>query len=496
MYSLFSLLQLSRYFVEDTAGHSKTLSSISTQPVFTDLLTLSPVTSVEQMYSVHYYYTLLKHKEVSHQIQLLNETIQQLCQQLPKLLQLKFGDGMCVQESEKPPVKQNSKSMTASIPVSFRPQNRFEVMKWNYFDALALYEDDNLNPRKPLKAYKYNLLELQKALLEAVKIANRQHPVKIKFKQLINGYVRHNALVGNEYIIDAQFVEVRNPHKHVNKRVSLVRPLANQYTIQFSKANGTEPVHIVVPLYKVNSRFSDFMQMYEQSCLSNEENTHLVLAVFGESDVSLVRSTVATYTDRYPNAHITVLLGQGEFSRAKALDLGLSSLEDNSLAFLCDVDIHIDTSFFARCRRNTIQGKRVYYPEVFKLYNMDYVYRNQAKPKHPSIVRENGHWGHYAFGMVCIYKSDYRLVGGFDVNKMGWGGEDVQLYENVIRARLEVFRTPDVGLIHQWHSKMCTGHISSKQYEQCMMSKAEVLADRRELAQYIYELEEQHQQNS
>lgn len=487
--------QFSQYFVEDTTGQSKSLIAMKSLPLFKKLLTLSPITSDNHMYMVHYYYTLLEYTDTSLKTEKLRGTIQQLCQQLPKDLQRAVGDGECPtgQSDFQPAAKQNSKYTTPTIPSHFRPQTRFQVLGWNYFDALALYEDESLNPRSQLKTYKYNLLELQRALLEAVKVANKRHPVKIKFKQLLNGYVRHNSLVGSEYIIDAEFVEVRNPKRHISKRVHLVRPLTPYYTVQATKTDASEMVHFVVPLSGVTSRFDDFMQMYEQSCLSNDENTHLVLAVFGESDVQFVQRTVSTYTDRYPDARITVLPGEGEFSRAKALDLGLSSLQDDDLAFLCDVDIHVDVGFLPRCRRNAIQGKRVYYPEVFKLYNMDYVYRSKHKPRIPTIIREHGHWGHYAFGMACIYKSDYKSTGGFDVSLMGWGGEDVELYEKVLKTDLEVFRAPDVGLIHQWHSKNCAGHTSLKQYEQCMMSKAEVLADRRELARYIFDLEESYQ---
>ena len=470
--------------MEDSNGDLKSLENLKRLPENADLLTLFPVESSEHMYTIHYYYTTLLHQKIFSEIDKLKRTIQQMCAQVP------IDDCNLEKPQDAQTVPKQRIKSTRTVR-KFVPQNRFQVLGWNYFDALALYEDDNLSPRRPLKAHKYNLVELQKALLEAVKAANRHHPVKIKFKQLINGYVRHNALVGSEYIIDAEFVEVRNPKKHVKKRVSLIRHLSSSYTVQHIKSDASETVHIVVPLYSVNGRFSDFMQMYEQSCLSNEENTHLVLAVFGQTDFHSVNSIVSSYKDRYPTAQIDVLQGYAKFSRARALHLGLSSLKDNDLVFLCDVDIHVNVGFFTRCRQNTIQGKRVYYPEVFKLYNMYYVYRNQPTPKQYSIARENGHWGHYAFGMACMYKSDYLSTGGFDVNMMGWGGEDVELYEKVIKTGLEVFRTPDVGLVHQWHSKTCSGGHTSKQYEQCMMSKAEVLADRRELAQYIYELEEQ-----
>ena len=70
----------------------------------------------------------------------------------------------------------------------------------------------------------------------------------------------------------------------------------------------------------------------------------------------------------------------------------------------------------------------------------------------------------------------------------GWGEEDVDLLSKVLKSGLEVFRAPDPGLIHNWHSKMCNGDkvTNSKAYEHCLQSKGENLADRIELAQYVF----------
>lgn len=49
-----------------------------------------------------------------------------------------------------------------------------------------------------------------------------------------------------------------------------------------------------------------------------------------------------------------------------------------------------------------------------------------------------GHWVHYAYGMVCLYKSDYSAVGGFDLSRQGWGGEDVELFTKHAKSSLNV----------------------------------------------------------
>lgn len=37
-------------------------------------------------------------------------------------------------------------------------------------------------------------------------------------------------------------------------------------------------------------------------------------------------------------------------------------------------------------------------------------------------------------GMVCIYKSDFFKIGGFDTTRAGWGGEDLALVKKTVKA--------------------------------------------------------------
>ena len=460
-------------------------------------LTIAPIGRDEQMYMLHYLYKMKQLKNVNDKVSKLNEELRQICQNLPQVafendkvqdicVSLKVQE---IQEDETDSVRPKAIALTTATN-KFHPHNRFQVQAWNYFDAINIYEDESIMPRRSLKTYKYHSMELQKALQEAVKAASRQHHAKLRFKKIINGYVRHNPLQGNEYIIDAKFVEARNPRKRFHKRIRLLRPLSSSYIVQPSKSNSSETIHFIVPVTKVTGRFTDFLKMYEKLVLIPRERVHLVLSVYGDDDIRQVSQNTSIYFKKYPEAaDITIVQGYGEFSRAKALDLGMSKLADNNLVFFCDVDMNIDRQFLTKCRRNTVQGHSVYYPEVFKLYNRKYVYRNSWHPRKYGISREQGHWGYYAYGMLCIYKSDYIAVGGLDVAMVGWGGEDVDLYERVLRSGLDVLRAPDASLIHRWHSKSCKMQSSSKMLEHCLMSQSEVLADRRELARYIFDTE-------
>merc|ERR1712226_1195984 len=68
------------------------------------------------------------------------------------------------------------------------------------------------------------------------------------------------------------------------------------------------------------------------------------------------------------------------FTRGKALDFGIKSGKNKQtglksrLIFTVDVDIHIDEKFLNTCRHTPVEGKRVFYPVVFSLYNPKMVY--------------------------------------------------------------------------------------------------------------------------
>lgn len=320
---------------------------------------------------------------------------------------------------------------------------------------------------------------------KAVQSATERFGRHLKFKRLLNGWVRHNPFRGSEYIVDCLFTDVFL--KVVERRVSLVRPLASNYITLRDSSDSQTVVNFVVPLSNVNSRFQEFMSMYESIALAVEERVRLVLAVYGAEDLAFVNKIVDGYRNKYPLSMIIVVEGKGTFSRGKALHLAMAQLRSHELAFMCDIDMVVSRQFIDRCRKNTLQGKRVYYPEFFKLYNLDYVYRDGVYPIKVPLKRKHGHWAYYSFGMLCIYKSDYSAAGGMNTNIIGWGEEDVKFFESVVRKKLEVLRAPDPGLSHRWHEKTCPASLSKTQHAHCLTSRGENLADRIELANFIYE---------
>ena len=427
----------------------------------------------------------------------MNDLIKLLCEVVsPSVLEHPHVQAQCSQQSSVSTAEcENRSTSTILIPLSnqSQPSNHLQVQTWITFDAAAMYEDESVIPRRSLNTHKYRLQEFEVALAEAIRVATRDYPTKLIFKKTLHGWVKHNSITGNEYIIDMRFFHPKK-HAFINRRVHLLKPLASNFIVRPNQENFSDIVHFVVPIANVTNRFDEFVLMYEKLLHAPQGMIHLVLVVYGEEELQYVSQVVSNFSHKHSEAMISIISGVGNFSRARALDLGIQHLQADDLAFLCDVDMIVEREFLDKCRKNTVQGKRVYYPEVFKMYNTEYVYWNKQKPKHFELSRSTGHWGYYAYGMLCIYKSDYTAAGGLNTKIMGWGGEDVEFYERILKKNFEVFRAPDSDLIHRWHPKICSrpqDDAASHKYEMCMSSKAEALADRRELARYIFSMERQ-----
>ena len=374
------------------------------------------------------------------------------------------------------------------VPPKYYATDKFDLQSWQYFDHSAIFDDESLSMVRWRHADRNTDAAIKTALEQATQLVGRELGKTVLMKELTSGYMRHNPTRGYEYIIDANYVDTCSNcvAKPFSRRVSFVQVLSDPVPVPDIATSG-RVVNVIVPISNVNTRFSEFMDNFEKAFLENKDAVHLVLVVY-QKDMRELEKTLSGYRSRHKSARITLIHGQGTFSRGRALHQGIASLENSDdLVFICDVDITIERSFMDRCRRNPIQGQRVFYPVVFKLYDSRYTHTKKSKTGKVSINRKNGHWFYYSYGMLCIFRSDYMAVGGLDIQIEGWGLEDVLLYKAILNAKLEVLKVPDPALTHRWHESHCPSSLPSKQHSDCLGSLYEGVADKKELAQYIYE---------
>ena len=444
---------------------------------YADLLTVYPAILPEHMLTLHLLYRTLEYEQLRNRITTVGDSLNHLHSKLGQTI--------------------NPKHM-------IRPHNYYNAPEidgknlahhnlpaYTLFEGDFFHEDHSVEPRRPLgfETVEYSK-EIELLTPKIEEAASNQHGSWLKLKEIQYYYVLRHGLKGYRYVIDAIFHPPGKSSERVGLRVDLLRPLSKEIIVKPSKSDDSETVNFVIPVGNVVDRFLAFLETYENEMLFHRENVHLIVVVYGEKDTNTVKQKISVLAAKYPSFKYTVVEGGAGYSRSRAFEKGMAKLKKDDLAFLCDVDLNVRRIFLQRCRRSAVQGKMVYFPEMFKLYNMKYVYWDSVLKigsRNPGINRKHGFWEYYSYGMACMYKSDYSTM---DQSLMGWGGEDVDFITKTLKKKLEVFRAPDTSLIHRWHSNPCKTRNKDSHWH-CIYSTMRTYGDRIQLAKYVLHLEEE-----
>lgn len=484
---------MNELFLAD-AKHLMESPSLFTHSLLSKALAIHPVQYPKYMYRLHSYFEELQFNASTQRAKVAEMEIQSTQPFIPSHLRSPFIPHPQPPSTSPPPT-------TTTQPVSkpeggvvvrprYAPKNKFELNTWEYFNQTRLM---SIMWETPARGIIGGIREEARyALTKAIYQANQGLPQaqRYVFDKLENGYHRVDPMRGSEFILDFVFRKHSDRSARIKKRLSILRPY-HETVVPVESSEMLPTVNFLVTLSGLSNRLEHFLMNYEKNVLQLGEDATLTIVLFESPDAPKVRLMVQQYLTRYQGARMSVVDTQGDFARGVGLHYGMSHFSKDQLVFVVDVDLDISTDFLQRCRLNTVQGKVVYFPVFFKLYNQDFVNRYHRANHSLLISRHRGHWAHYSYGMVCLYAGDYQKTGGFDVSMHGWGEEDIDLLNKVLKSGLEVFRAPDPGLIHNWHRKVCDKAKISQgpAYEHCLQSKGENLADRIELAQYVFENE-------
>lgn len=84
-----------------------------------------------------------------------------------------------------------------------------------------------------------------------------------------------------------------------------------------------------------------------------------------------------------------------------------------------------------------------------------------------------------------MFNKDFTAAGGMNVAIKGWGKEDVDFFERLLRV-VQVFRAPDPGLIHIYHeSNQCDQSLSPEQRRMCQGSKLNTFGSKESLSRFL-----------
>lgn len=377
---------------------------------------------------------------------------------------------------------------------AFSPATRHTVIEWDSFDDMYSFSSFMNTQGQPAEKRQgdseRDYVDMKEAALQ---LMNSQDHRDLTLVKLVHGYKRTDSLRGTEYILDL-YLALPNGSP-VSRRVHLLRPFRD--VVLESVQTYTDlniKISLIMPLSKRLDIFKQFLYRFRKCCIGQKfVDVLLVIVYFGQELLEEVKTLLAKYSSVFNwNSYVVLELDES-FSRGKGLMKGAEYIKQtpaaNRVMFFCDVDIRYTMSFLQRCYRNVERNKRVYYPIVFSLYNPALA-ANRNQDSAVYIKKESGFWRDFGYGMACMYVDDFFAAGGFDLSIKGWGGEDVDLYEKLVKSGIKMMRSVDEGIYHIFHEKDCNAGLTPEQYQSCVNSKISTSGSQKQLGNIIIEQRE------
>jgi chondroitin sulfate synthase len=253
-----------------------------------------------------------------------------------------------------------------------------------------------------------------------------------------------------------------------------------------------------MPLSSRLNTFKQFIAMFEENCLEANEPVKLAIVLFSENkdqqaiqENFQIKDIFYRLKQKYSHDVLHLVELQHKFSRSIGCETGASLFPPSALLFFIDVDMIFTKDFLTRLRLNTIESKQVYFPIVFSQYDLNPgIFGIEIKPNVNEYFRfhsDYGNWRLFGFGMVGVYHSDLKRVGGFNTTIVGWGKEDVDLYDKFAVSNVTVFRSVDPGLVHVFHKITCDPSLSPEQMVMCIGSKTMSILPEKILGNLVHE---------
>lgn len=251
--------------------------------------------------------------------------------------------------------------------------------------------------------------------------------LKPKSCNLVHGSLSINLLEGLQIALILQLKKKSSAFVRMKGKFMLNDKMTIENT---NIVKNQEEIHIItmisdlIPL----SRLKKFLFMLGE--LRNKGRKHYVyFSIYANAkNLKTFRTCILESSKNFSNTVVKISHVAKKFDRAAARHHGISLLPDrNVLIFFADIDITFDNGFLQRCELYTEAYTSAYFPIVFSMYNPVFYPKNGSKTF--VISKKRGFWRTTGLGNLCIYKSEYLNVGGFDTKITGWGSEDDDLYE-------------------------------------------------------------------
>ncbi|CAF1043258.1 unnamed protein product [Adineta steineri] len=471
------------------------ISEVSKSKDFNQTLTIHPINDLETMLKLQKYFNEVEINEMSQDILKYEETIENLscyategCGNIP---------------------------WPVGVPAPFKPSTRFDVLRWDYFNETHIYLKTDNTVIDLMKQNDYE--DIQEVIDHSVKQFQTKYGTKLKFKNLLNGYRQFDPTRGTHYIIDIVLIDEQK--KEYIKRAELMRPLGLVEIVPMPFTTETVKLFLILPIHSdEQSAAIRFLYHINKTLFDRETRdkfevllTHMVTTKQEyaqtqkwfetiRTQVDLIHQThpqltITYHTLRLPSSSTIPLYSQPIY----LLDFFQTKLRTNSLIFLTNPYVNIDSDFFNRCRLNVIENTQIFFPIAFYQYH-PYIIERTYHIKDNSTIdlhKLNGWFNSYTYDHIGLYMTDYlnlkKLISYHNITI-----STSNLYDLFIQLTdIHILHAPDHSLRVHYRSIKCDSTIqtNSIEYNRCLMQQEKGLASHSQLAMVIIENEQTQKKN-
>ena len=125
---------------------------------------------------------------------------------------------------------------------------------------------------------------------------------------------------------------------------------------------------------------------------------------------------------------------------------------------------------------------------MFSQYNPDHL--SSVPADTPEVDPRRGRFRNFGFGICAVYVSDLKLVRGLNEGITGWGKEDVDFAQRLLRSpqNYTMMRTTEPGMLHVYHDMSCgSRNMTKEQQLMCRGSASAFEASRESVAREVFE---------
>lgn len=458
---------------------------------FNASVSVYPVHDPETMYKLHLHFSLVDLDETHAAIAKLRCSI--------------------VSTNEYLPDDMRSLSWPIGTPVSTKPHDRFDNVRWHYFTETHIYLDSDLSNLRPLTTLEKE--DISEVINSSAKHLEEKYHGQIVFERFEHGYRKFDPNRGMDYTVSLKFLEVATGSR-ISKRMKGLRPLSKVELVPVPYVTESTRVVIFLPVTRdEHDEAVTFLKDFAKVCLEKQDSTMLVLvllhnsqsvALDAEDKFKSLKNLIHSYNNKYEvdgaKLSWTAVKTQGlAISDIAILDFVAKKFPQDTLILVARPGMEIRMDYLNRVRMNTISGWQVFFPIPFTGYHPEIVYQDKARPTTLELNKNYGHFDEHSTSHFSFYNSDYQMArklieGEVPLVKTEWDlkrdnsrAMNHSVFSMFLNAEhLHVLRGVEPALRLRFRETKCNEDMGGPEsYQQCLLHAAEGIASRSQLATYI-----------